>query len=278
MPVEYVGWGWETAIDFLEDWGTPEAPASGDEDLGGFIGTAPAHPIEAGDLLIVTLMMYVPSGSSPSLTFPYSSGWSALSSYSANDCFVKSWYNHADGAMVSAQGVDVDVHGFSAPVAPDGGSTDGGVVWLHVFRTVASPIVAYQAAADDSVVSHDTGVPTDEIIHTLFSRRLNAPSGFQVPTVDGYGGGIAGSSWESGTAIITDNAYDAGSGFEDKDAYAVGFHFGGNSVTWDLSVSGEGGAAFGAAGGIIQGIKVGNGGGDGGGDGGANAGLRILFI
>lgn len=245
-----VNWYWETPIDFWEDW-----TGDGRSDVDGMFWFTYGEP---GDLQIITLQMWMPSGDIPELVLGHWEGgamvpdmerWTAFPAFSYEGIYVKSWWS-----WVTQQDIDDDIAGnlynFSAPtdaVPGASGSTEGGNVFYNCFRTTVEPKLAYQVGVTGDLLTTPPQPPQRGVLHSMFGRRPNEISvSFEYPWIRPVG--VVGSpgdyytdSPQAMTVILEDNWTLSG----ESDAYGLGFYYSSadalyeGSLTWDMTVSEE---------------------------------------
>jgi hypothetical protein len=282
MSASHSHWEYSTPIDTWEDWDASRV--DGRSDVNNHFLSIVRGGTQVDDVLLITMMMYMPSGDTPYLALgrwptgapsfiDETSQWASLPDFRANDIYVRSWWKRADLDTINNGGVNVDLYNFDAPIgSPNPGSTEGGTLFMNIFRSDGDPEIAYQqGSVSDMPVTPDPG--TEAILHQFFAQRsfvIDESIHGVVAVTPGYPTGYEGTGstarpWMT-TALEDNGVWNAAlGGFDNQDLYAIGFYWGGDAlgaigsdygpVTWDLSTPGPFAEAFGPAGAIQQGIK-----------------------
>lgn len=279
-------WSWGQIIDVDEFW--DPANTDGRSDVDNQFLEIPTDT-EEDDVLIVTMMMYMPSGDTPYLTFgTWPSGapafiddtseWNALPGFRSHNIYVRSWWRRGGNKYLANYGVNVNVYNFDAPVDPDGDSTEGGVMFMNVFRGIEDPSVAYQQGSTADVIPTPAPSPdSGYVLNHFFAKRANSQTQSihgVVARIPSYPPGLEGISGSIGipwmTTVLEDRRTHSETHpgyWDDLDLYAVGFYvapgffiegYDGHAerVTWDMSEPEGFDMAFGAQGSVQQGIKI----------------------
>lgn len=245
MSVVPISWHWAAVTD-LEESGDPE-----------FITPLFAHG-EVGDMCVVTLAMWMPSGDTPVLRLgEWETGpvfhdqtdqWTALDEGRHGSCYIRSWWREINEEVETNQEIFVVLSGYDAP-------TEGGVLFMSVLQGAADPSVAYHDGGSSDHLATPPVSPGRAVLHTYFGRTSDpdgdphrAPNIQQVGSVAEGHIGIIAATWEQNpnwmTAELEDNAADP-----PLDLYGVGFYMLPDddrtdyegSIIWDTSLGGPGG-------------------------------------
>lgn len=262
----FVNWNFSTPIDDFETGSSP------------YTDVLTSWGIE-GDLHIVTLQMWLPAAGAPDLRLgrtgfiDETTDWTGLPVLCNGDAYLRSWYRFATADMVAAGAVAIELSGYTP-------ATEGGNVFLNVFRGAIAPEVVYQQAVSGTLELTPAESPNLPLLHHYFGRSaFDTANSTNPPIIQPFGRSGSPGPFTTNNGGITTDLPDGivpgpPSGVY-TDQYGAGFFYprtadlpiaGGaydGQITWDTQTAtfnpfaGVDNDPLGPQTAVIQGLKIG---------------------